>query len=43
MAMDKDENWVFMAETPFLLSMAEKDYPEITFHTSSEFKLKRAE
>lgn len=39
MAIDKDENWVFLAETPFLLSMAEKDYPEITFHTSSEFKL----
>ena len=41
MATDKDENWVFLAETPFLLSMAEQDYPNITFHKSSEFKLQR--
>jgi peptide chain release factor 3 len=41
MAIDKDENWVFLAETPFLLSMAEQDYPKITFHKSSEFKLQR--
>ena len=41
MAIDKDENWVFLAETPFLLSMAEQDYPNITFHKSSEFKLQR--
>ena len=38
-AIDKDENVVFLAETPFLLSMAEQDYPEITFHKTSEFKL----
>ncbi len=37
---DKDENLVFLAETPFLLSMAEKDYPKITFHKTSEFKVK---
>jgi peptide chain release factor 3 len=36
---DKDENLVFLAETPFLLEMAERDYPEITFHKTSEFKV----
>lgn len=39
LAVDKDGNWVFLAETPFLLQMAEKDYPDITFHRTSEFKL----
>jgi peptide chain release factor 3 len=37
--VDKDDNLVFLAETTFLLSMAEKDYPDITFHKTSEFKL----
>jgi peptide chain release factor 3 len=40
-AKDKDDNQVFMAETPFLLTMAQQDYPEITFHTTSEFKLEK--
>ncbi len=39
LAIDKDENLVFLAETTFLLAMAEKDYPEITFHKTSEFML----
>jgi peptide chain release factor 3 len=39
LALDKDDNLVFLAETTFLLSMAEQDYPEITFHKSSEFML----
>lgn len=39
LALDKDENLVFLAETPFLLSMAEQDYKEITFHKTSEFLL----
>jgi peptide chain release factor 3 len=38
-AVDKDGNKVFLAETPFLLQMAERDYPEITFHRTSEFLL----
>jgi len=38
-AHDKDNNPVFLAESPFLLNMAEQDYPEITFHRTSEFKL----
>ena len=37
-AMDKDGNHVFLAQTAFLLQSAENDYPEITFHTTSEFK-----
>ena len=40
-AKDKDDNYVFLAETPFLLDMAERDYPEITFHKTSEFKVKK--
>jgi len=39
MAKDKDENWVFLAETAFLLKMAEQDYPDLTFHKTSEFKI----
>jgi peptide chain release factor 3 len=39
MAKDKDDNWVFLAETRFLLIMAEQDYPDLTFHRTSEFKL----
>ncbi len=38
-AEDKDGNDVFLAETPFLLQMAEQDYPEIKFHKTSAFKL----
>jgi peptide chain release factor 3 len=38
-AVDKDGNRVFLAETPFLLQMAERDYPDITFHRTSEFLL----
>jgi len=29
---DKDGNPVFLAESPWLLSSAEQDFPEITFH-----------
>lgn len=38
-AYDKDGNPVFLADSPFLLSQAEADYPEIKFHRTSEFKL----
>ncbi|MBW7867553.1 MAG: peptide chain release factor 3 [Brumimicrobium sp.] len=40
-AKDKEGNLVFLAETSFLLQMAEKDYPDITFHKTSEFKVKK--
>ena len=36
---DKDDNWVFLADSPFLLNMAKSDYPDIEFHTTSEFKV----
>ena len=36
---DKDQNPVFLAPSVFLLNQAENDYPEITFHKNSEFKL----
>lgn len=36
---DKDQNKVFMAESSWLLDVAIKDYPDITFHTTSEFKI----
>lgn len=38
-AKDKDNNFVFLAETPFLLQMAQNDYPEIKFHFTSDFKV----
>ena len=34
---DKDEKLVFLADSPFLLQMAEQDYPQITFHMNSDF------
>tara|TARA_B100000809_G_scaffold243810_1_gene269172 strand:+ start:4175 stop:5770 length:1596 start_codon:yes stop_codon:yes gene_type:complete len=42
-AKDKDGNYVFLAQTRFLLQSAEGDYPEITFHTTSEFKTEKVE
>jgi peptide chain release factor 3 len=42
-AKDKDGNYVFLAQTRFLLQSAESDYPEITFHTTSEFKTEMAD
>jgi peptide chain release factor 3 len=42
LALDKDENLVFLAETPFLLQMAEQDYPDLKFHQTSAFKLEQA-
>ena len=40
---DKDENPVFLADSPFLLTQAQGDYPAITFHTTSDFKLSSTE
>jgi peptide chain release factor 3 len=37
-AHDKDGNLVYLAESPFLLKMAEQNYAEIVFHTTIEFK-----
>lgn len=38
-ANDKEGNLVFLAETSFLLQMAEQDYKDLHFHKTSEFKL----
>ncbi len=38
-AYDKEENPVFLAETAFLLRTAQGDYPDITFHQTSDFKI----
>jgi peptide chain release factor 3 len=38
-AYDKDNNPVFLAPSAWMLNMAKADYPDITFHATSEFKL----
>jgi peptide chain release factor 3 len=35
---DKDENPVFLAPSEWLLNTARQDYPEVVFHTTSDFK-----
>ncbi len=42
-AYDKEDNLVFLAETAFILQMAEQDYPDLKFHKTSEFKLEMAD
>ena len=37
MAKDKDGRDVFLAESGYLLQMAQSDFPEIRFHFTSEF------
>jgi peptide chain release factor 3 len=36
---DKDGNWVFLAETAWILNTAIQQNPKIEFHTTSEFKI----
>ena len=38
-AKDKDGNWVFLAETAWILNTAIQQNPKIEFHTTSEFKI----
>lgn len=35
---DKDENPVFLAPSQWLLNTARQDYPDVVFHTTSDFK-----
>ncbi len=35
---DKDGNPVFMAESAWILNVMQQDFPDVTFHTTSEFK-----
>ncbi|MBY0425232.1 MAG: peptide chain release factor 3, partial [Cytophagales bacterium] len=37
-AFDKDENPVFLADSDWTINLMIKEYPEIHFHTTSEFK-----
>ena len=37
MALDKDGRDVFMADSAYVLQMAQQDYKHITFHFTSEF------
>jgi peptide chain release factor 3 len=39
---DKDGNEVYLAPSPFLLKMEMNNFPEITFHVTSEFKTEQA-
>lgn len=39
MAVDKDGNDVFLAQTPWILKVEQENYPELKFHFNSEFKL----
>ncbi|MDX2189890.1 MAG: peptide chain release factor 3 [Bacteroidota bacterium] len=38
-AFDKDNNPVFLSESPYTLKQVQENYPEIIYHTTSEFKL----
>lgn len=35
--MDKDGNTVFLADSDYMINLAKRDFPEIEFHTTSEF------
>ena len=37
-ALDKDENPVFLAPSAWMLQMAQENYPDLNFHFTSEFK-----
>lgn len=39
MVTDKDLNWVYLAPSAWILKLEQQNYPELTFHTTSEFKL----
>ena len=36
-ALDKDQKPVFLAESSFVLRMTQENFPDITFHSTSEF------
>jgi peptide chain release factor 3 len=42
MAVDKDGNDVYLSPSQFLLDMERGNFPDITFHTTSEFKTAQA-
>ena len=38
-AFDKDQHYVFLAPSAWMLQLAIQDYPDLIFHTTSEFKV----
>jgi peptide chain release factor 3 len=42
MVIDKDGNDVFLAPSEFMLDMERRNYPELEFHFTSEFKVANA-
>jgi peptide chain release factor 3 len=38
MVKDKDDNWVYLAPSQWILNLEQQNYPDLTFHTTSEFK-----
>jgi peptide chain release factor 3 len=41
-AYDKEDNPVFFAESEWMLKLARENFPSITFHETSDFKLKKS-
>lgn len=41
-AFDKDDNPVFLAPSAWMLNVAKQDFPELQFHSTSEFKTEQA-
>ena len=39
MAYDKENNPVFFAESEWMLKLARENFPSITFHETSDFKI----
>jgi peptide chain release factor 3 len=42
LALDKDKNYVWFADSQWEMNMMVNNNPKIQFHTTSEFKLKQA-
>ncbi|HEY5122407.1 MAG TPA: peptide chain release factor 3, partial [Ignavibacteria bacterium] len=40
-AYDKENNPVFFAESEWMLKLASEAFPSITFHKTSEFKIRK--
>ncbi len=38
MVKDKDDNWVFLSPSAWMLKLEQQNFPNLTFHTTSEFK-----
>ena len=40
-AYDKENNPVFFAESEWMLKIARENFPSITFHKTSDFKIRK--